>query len=77
MIAAAQVNWNYLLILLLPSVGVIILMALTWRSRTSRRRQSEAKQVSRGASGARGASAAKRRPAGAKQRGAASAKRRK
>ncbi len=38
MIAAAHVNWHYLLILLLPSVGVIVIMAVTWYSRMSHRR---------------------------------------
>jgi hypothetical protein len=61
MLATAHVNVNYLLILLVPSVGVLLVMALTWRSRTRHQRESEAKL---------------RRPPSAKQRSSSSAKRR-
>ena len=36
MIAAASVNWHYLLILIVPSVFVIVFTALTWYSRSRR-----------------------------------------
>ena len=36
MIAAASVNWHYLLILIVPSVFVIVATALTWYSRSRR-----------------------------------------
>ena len=37
MLAAAHVNWHFLLILLLPSVVACIVVALTWYSRAKRR----------------------------------------
>lgn len=43
MLAAASVNLNYLLILLVPSLVVLLMMALTWRSRVKRRRGSQAR----------------------------------
>jgi hypothetical protein len=43
MLAAGHVNVQYLLILLLPSVGVLLMMGLTWRSRAKRRRESDVK----------------------------------
>ena len=70
MIAAANVNVHYLLVPLLPSVGVIVVMALTWRSRAKRQRESEARPASRGAS------RASRPAADAKSRRSANAKRR-
>jgi len=36
MIAAASVNWHYLLVLIVPSLFVIVFTALTWYSRSRR-----------------------------------------
>ena len=38
MIAAAHVNVHYLAILLLPSVAAVVIVAVTWRMRITRRR---------------------------------------
>jgi len=49
MIAAASVNWHYLLILIVPSLFVIVFTALTWYSRS--RRPPGGPSGSRGAGG--------------------------
>jgi len=53
MLAALSVNWTYIAILIVPSVLVLVFMALTWRSRLrqqreqdERRRQKQAAQRS-------------------------------
>ncbi len=74
MIAAASVNWHYLLILIVPSVFVIVFTALTWYSRSrrppgsgsDRSRASGAKPSSSGAKPSR--SAGKGSGSGAKRR---------
>ena len=85
MIAAAHVNVHYLLILLLPSVAACVALAVTWYYRAKRRRETEAKRLSRSVSGARrrGSGAKPRdgagtngRSAGAKPRSGSSSKRR-
>ena len=69
MIAAAHVNWHYLLILLLPSVAACVMLALTWRSRIKRRGDAAAKPRRPSAAPPRGTSSAPpRRPANAKRR---------
>jgi cytochrome c-type biogenesis protein CcmH/NrfF len=61
MLAAAPVNWHYLLILLLPSVAACVMVALTWRSRAKRRRESDEKPRRAPDTKPRGPSSAKRR----------------
>lgn len=43
MLAVAQVNVHYLLILLLPLVAACVMLVLTWHSRAKRQRESDAK----------------------------------
>ena len=81
MLAAAQVNVNYLLILLVPSVAACVMVALTWRSRVKRRNEADADQRRRAAtprsSGAksRNSSAKSRSGSAGKPRGGSGAKR--
>ena len=74
MLAAAQVNVNYLLILLVPSVAACIMVALTWRSRVKRRNEADADQRRRAAT-PRSSGAKSRSGSAAKPRGGSSAKR--
>jgi len=40
-IAAASVNWGYIAILIVPSLLVLVFMALTWRSRLRQKREQD------------------------------------
>ena len=62
-VAAGRVNWHYLAILLVPSAVVILMMALTWSSRSRRARRPDGRS---GASRRGGKSRAPR--GGAKRR---------
>jgi len=42
--AAASVNWSYVAILVVPSLLVLVFMALTWRSRARRQHEEEEKR---------------------------------
>jgi hypothetical protein len=65
MIAAASVNWHYLLILVVPSVFVVVFTALTWYAR-SRRPPGSGSGRSRGSSGGPAGSGGKSSSAGGK-----------
>ena len=80
MVAAAHVNWHYLLILLLPSVAACIMLALTWRSRIRRRHEADAEQrrtaaTPRGSAKSRNSAAKSRSGSAAKTRDGSGAKR--
>ena len=74
MLAAAHVNVNYLLILLVPSVAACVMVALTWRSRVKRRHEADAEQRRRAAT-PRSSGAKSRRGSAGKPRGGSGAKR--
>ncbi len=68
MIAAASVNWHYLLILVVPSVFVIVFTALTWYSR-SRRPPGSGSNRPRGSGGQRSSSGGQRSGSGGQRSG--------
>jgi hypothetical protein len=70
MIAAALVNFHYLIILLLPLLVGLLALALTWYSRVKRRREADARRLVR-ATGTRSGAAGKPRSGGANGRSAA------
>jgi len=74
MLAAAHVNVNYLLILLVPSVAACVMVALTWRSRVKRRHEADAEQRRRAATPRRSGAKSRSGSAG-KPRGGSGAKR--
>ncbi len=76
MIAAASVNWHYLLILVVPSVFVIVFTALTWYSR-SRRPPGSGSNRSRGSGGQPSSSAGKPSNSAGKRSGSGAKRRRK
>jgi hypothetical protein len=73
MIAAALVNFHYLLILLLPLLVGLLALGLTWYSRVKRRREADARRLTR-AAGTRPGAAGKPRSGGANVRSASSSK---
>jgi hypothetical protein len=72
MIAAALVNFHYLLILLLPLLVGILALALTWYSRVKRRREADAKRLSRATGTRRSGAAGKPRSSSGANGGSAS-----
>ena len=63
MFTAASVNWSHLLILIGPSLLVLAIMGLTWRSRVRRQREQEQQKAKppRSSGASRSGSRSKRR----------------
>ena len=74
MIAAASVNWHYLLVLIVPSLFVIVFTALTWYSRS--RRPPGGSNRSRGSGGRPSGSGGRPSGSGGKRSGSAGKRRR-